>query len=212
MGPLNALCRPIFQRRNLTPILFCKHTHGRDTFDLRILAAHPRTVPSNVPKYSVEANFANWSRSQFPSPTDLLAPAPPWGRLVWGRVGSAVQILSSTIGLRYIRPTCFNPFPPFAKNQNEKKMISSTTSLRKIRPSYLNTFPPFATENLQTIHTFIHATGQYSDPLWLIREMKVISGWNAVGTSFWKWCSDEETFVQFMRVGGCTMYVFVWRT
>ena len=164
MGPLNALCRPIFQRRNQTPILFCKHTHRRDTFDLWILAAHARMVLSNIPKYSIEENFANWSRSQFPRPTDYCLPPhrPEAGSLVWGQVGSAVQILSSTIGLRYIRPTCFNPFPPFAKKKT-KKIISSTTSLRKIRPSYLHTFPPFfATENLQTIHTFIQATGRYS--------------------------------------------------
>ena len=74
MGPLNALCRPIFQRRNLTPILFCKHTHRRDTFALRILAAHPRTTLSNLPKFLVESNFANTSCSQFLSPTDYCLP------------------------------------------------------------------------------------------------------------------------------------------
>ena len=203
MGPLNALCRPIFQRRNLTPILFCKHTHERDTFDLRILAAHLRTILSDIPKYSFEANFANWSCSQFLSPTDYCLPPhrPEAGWLVWGQVGSAVQILSSTIGLRYIRPTCFNPFPPFAKKEKEKKMISSSTSLRYIQPKYFHTFSPFATENLRTIHTFIMDKGQYSQthPLWSNRKMKIISGWNAVGSSFWKWCSGVETFVSERR-------------
>ena len=74
MGPLNALCRPIFQRRNLTPILFCKHTHRRDIFDLRILAAHPRTTLSNLPNFLVESNFANRSCSQILSPTDYCLP------------------------------------------------------------------------------------------------------------------------------------------
>ena len=190
MGPLNALCRPIFQRCNLTPILSCKHTHRRDTFDLRILAAHPRTILSNIPKYPVESNFANWSRSQFPRPTGLVVPAPPWGRFVglrpsWQRGADTIIYYWPQVHPANL----LQPFSAFCKKRKRKKITSSTTSLRKKRPSYLHTFPPFfATENLQTIHTFIQASGQYSqtDPLWLNKKLKIISGWNAVGSSFWK--------------------------
>ena len=156
MGPLNASCRPIFQRRNQTPILFCRHTHRRDTFDLRILAAHPRAILSNIPKYPVESNFANWSRSQFLSRTGLLAPAPPWGRFVglrpsWQRGADTIiyywpQVHPANLLL---------PFSAFCKKRKRKKTTSSTTSLKYIQPSCFHSFPPFESENLQTIHTFI---------------------------------------------------------
>ena len=137
MGPLNALCCPIFQRCNLTPILFCKHTHRRDTFDLRILAAHPRSTPPMFQNFRSKQTLQTDLVLNFWVQLTCLPPhRPEAGSLVWGQVGSAVQILSSTIGLRYIRPTCFYPFPPFAKNENEKRqhhlLPASSTSSRAV--------------------------------------------------------------------------------
>ena len=136
----------------------------RDTFDLRILAAHPGTTLSNVPKFLVESNFANRSCSQILSPTDYCLP-PHRPEAGWSEAELAARCryyhLLSASG------TSGQPALTLFRLLQKMKAKKDTIILYQPRIHPSHPFPPFAKENMRTIHTSIMASGQYSqtDPL-----------------------------------------------
>ena len=144
MGPLNALCRPIFQRRNLTPILFCKHTHGRSG-EIPLIWEYLLHIPER--RSPMFQNF--WLNQTLR--TDLVLKS--WVQLTTACPRTALR----PVGLRpswqrgadtiiYYRPqvhpaNLLQPFSAFCKKWKQKKIPSSSTSLGYIRATLFHLLP-----------------------------------------------------------------------